>query len=140
MPTFVLLSDATSRHSHLRRHGTLGDVNPNPNPNPELHMSCESERNFVPLPNLPKDKYQVDTADSIHKTNLPPPAPLKGVLYLLDAELLVGVGAKIADELRQVVQAQAEDALEVKVGRFRVEVLAELLHGTYMHAVGSFRI
>lgn len=48
-------------------------------------------------------------------------------MYLLDAQLLVGIGAKIADELREVVQAQAEDALQVKVSRFRVEVFAKLL-------------
>lgn len=47
--------------------------------------------------------------------------------HLLDAQLLVCVGAEIPDELSKVVQAQAEHTLQVKICRLRVEVLPELL-------------
>lgn len=46
--------------------------------------------------------------------------------HLLDAQLFVGVGAKFSDEVRQVVQAQAENPFQVEVCRLRIEVLAEL--------------
>ncbi len=50
--------------------------------------------------------------------------------HLLDAQLLVGVGAEIPDELSKVVQAKAEHTLQVKVCCLRIEVFPELLEPT----------
>lgn len=47
-------------------------------------------------------------------------------VYLLDAQLFVGVGAKFPDEVGQIVQTEAENSFQVEVCRLRIEVLAEL--------------